>query len=406
MFDFAVIGKGLIGASAARSLASVSDNVAVIGPDEPAHLATHDGIFASHYDQGRITRVLDENLLWATLAQRSIQTYGEIEKESGIRFHYPAGAMRVGHDTSAHRAYITNNCRIGTQLGATFQDYDTQTLEDKFPYFQFSSKAIALHETGGAGFINPRALIQAQLKIAESKGATILRDIVKNVEIEADHCRIDTHNGQIYEARKVLIATGAFTNFFALTGRSLAWKVVAESILLAELSEASLERIRTMPSLMYRVPVDGDPENPNYWPAYLVPPTVYPDGRTYLKIGIGNQRDRIFTSLSEINHWFRTGPSAATHDHLLSVLMQILPDLEICSTQAHPCALTFTATNHPYIDVVEPQKIFMAVGGCGYAGKSAVEIGRIGAQLAIQGHWTEAIAPVRKSDDFRAAYVA
>ncbi|MGB3494976.1 MAG: FAD-binding oxidoreductase [Elainellaceae cyanobacterium] len=404
MFDYAVIGKGLIGASAARSLASVSPNIAVIGPDEPSSLATHDGIFASHYDQGRITRVLDENLVWATLAQRSLDTYGEIEQESGVRFHYPAGAMRVGHNTPAHEAYIANNRQIGTQLGATFQAYDTLTLQDKFPYFQFSSQAIALHETGGAGFINPRALIQAQLTIAESKGAAIFRSIVKDLRVEADHCCIDTHDGQIYEARKVLITTGAFTNFFSLVGRSLAWKVVAESILLAELSDDSLDRIRTMPSLMYRVPVDGNPENPSYWPAYLVPPTGYPDGRTYLKIGIGNQRDRVFTSLHEINHWFRSGPSAATHDHLLSVLKHILPDIEVLATQAHPCALTFTATNHPYIDVVAPQKIFMAVGGCGYAGKSAVEIGRLGAQLAIHDRWTEAIAPTLKPDVFRAVY--
>lgn len=404
MFDYAVIGKGLVGAAAARSLASVSHAVAVIGPDEPANRATHDGIFASHYDQGRITRVLDENQVWATLAQRSIQAYSDIERESGMRFHYPVGAMRVGHDTPAHLSYMTNNRQVGALLGATFQAYDTPTLKETFPYFQFSSKAIALHETGGAGFINPRALIQAQLNIAEAKGATIFRTIVKDLRVEADHCRIDTHDGHIYEARKVLLTTGAFTNFFALVGRSLAWNVVAESILLAELSEASLERIRMMPSLMYRFPVDGDPENPNYWPAYLVPPTVYPDGRTYLKIGIGNQRDRVFTSLQDLNHWFRTGPSAATHDRLLSVLKHILPNLEIRSTQAHPCALTFTATNHPYIDVVVPQKVFMAVGGCGYAGKSAVEIGRMGAQLTLHDRWTEAIAPNLKPDIFRAVY--
>lgn len=404
MFDYAVIGKGLIGTSAVRSLMSVSNNVAIIGPDEPADLATHDGIFASHYDQGRITRVLDESWIWATLAQRSMQAYGDIERESGIQFHHPVGAMRVGHDTPAHRSYINNNRQVGTQLGATFQDYDTQHLKNDFPYFRFSSKAIALHETGGAGFINPRALIQAQLNIAAARGATILRSIVKDLRVEGDRCCLHTQDGQTYEARKVLITTGAFTNFFALIGRSLAWNVVAESILLAEPTEDSLERIRTMPSLMYRVPVDGHPDTPQYWPAYLVPPTPYPDGCTYLKMGIGNQRDRVFTTLDDINHWFKAGPSETTHDHLLSVLRQIMPDLDIRSTQAHPCALTFTATHHPYIDVVYPQTVFMAVGGCGYAGKSAVEIGRMGAQLMVHEHWTEAIAPGLKPNEFRAVY--
>ena len=40
-------------------------------------------IFSSHYDEGRLTRELEENLIWGTLAQRSIQRYRQIEEESG-----------------------------------------------------------------------------------------------------------------------------------------------------------------------------------------------------------------------------------------------------------------------------------------------------------------------------------
>ena len=40
-------------------------------------------IFGSHYDEGRITRELDEDYVWGLLAQRSIQNYRNIEKESG-----------------------------------------------------------------------------------------------------------------------------------------------------------------------------------------------------------------------------------------------------------------------------------------------------------------------------------
>jgi sarcosine oxidase len=35
--------------------------VVVLGPDEPAHRAAHTGVFASHYDEGRITRVVDRD---------------------------------------------------------------------------------------------------------------------------------------------------------------------------------------------------------------------------------------------------------------------------------------------------------------------------------------------------------
>jgi len=96
MYDYLVIGKGLIASAAARYLthevnAAVSaemsggiNKVALIGPDEPAHQddwASHDGVFASHYDQGRITRVLDADLdTWGTLAKKSIDVYGWLEQ--------------------------------------------------------------------------------------------------------------------------------------------------------------------------------------------------------------------------------------------------------------------------------------------------------------------------------------
>jgi sarcosine oxidase len=44
-FDIAVIGKGMMGAAAARYLAQDGVNVALIGPDEPEHRQTHDGVF-------------------------------------------------------------------------------------------------------------------------------------------------------------------------------------------------------------------------------------------------------------------------------------------------------------------------------------------------------------------------
>ena len=50
----AVIGRGMIGAAAARHLSKMGHDVALIGPDEPADFSRHDGVFGSHYDEGRI----------------------------------------------------------------------------------------------------------------------------------------------------------------------------------------------------------------------------------------------------------------------------------------------------------------------------------------------------------------
>jgi glycine/D-amino acid oxidase-like deaminating enzyme len=79
-FKYIIVGRGMMGAAAARHLAKATDGVAVIGPDEPTDKQSHDGVFASHYDEGRITRTIDPDRDWALLANRSIGRYAEIER--------------------------------------------------------------------------------------------------------------------------------------------------------------------------------------------------------------------------------------------------------------------------------------------------------------------------------------
>ena len=40
-------------------------------------------IFGAHYDEGRITRAVDRDPTWGTLARRSIANYRELEQLSG-----------------------------------------------------------------------------------------------------------------------------------------------------------------------------------------------------------------------------------------------------------------------------------------------------------------------------------
>lgn len=70
IFDYIVIGKGLIGSAAARYLTQSQKNVAVIGPDE--HPDVNEAIvFSSHYDQGRVQRVIGTDPVWTLLNLQS-----------------------------------------------------------------------------------------------------------------------------------------------------------------------------------------------------------------------------------------------------------------------------------------------------------------------------------------------
>ena len=90
-FDVVVIGRGMIGAAAARHLAESGLSTALIGPDEPEDRRAGAGPFSSHPDEGRITRIAARTMIWAELAARSIARYRDIEIRSGIPFYTRTG---------------------------------------------------------------------------------------------------------------------------------------------------------------------------------------------------------------------------------------------------------------------------------------------------------------------------
>ena len=94
IFDCIVIGKGLIGSAAARYLSQSQKNVAVIGPDE--HPDVNEAIvFSSHYDEGRVQRVIGVDPVWTLLNLQSSRQYNFLEQETGITFHSGVGCLYV-----------------------------------------------------------------------------------------------------------------------------------------------------------------------------------------------------------------------------------------------------------------------------------------------------------------------
>ena len=77
-FSTIVIGKGLVGAAAAKYLAATQPGVAVIGPDEPTDYATAT-VFASHYDQARVLRRIGRDAISTRLNADAAREYPAIQ---------------------------------------------------------------------------------------------------------------------------------------------------------------------------------------------------------------------------------------------------------------------------------------------------------------------------------------
>ena len=381
IFDVAVIGNGMIGAAASRYLSAAGLNVAAVGPSEPTDWKRHDGVFASHYDEGRITRIIDPNGIWGLLAKRSIEAYAPLEEQSAITFHGRAGCLRVSPDIEAAGDTLMQAEGVGRKHEAAFtHERVGEGLEEIFPFLAFPVGSTALWERGGAGYVNPRQLVLAQLTAAAQNGARVIDATVKAVIKDSGAFAVNTTAGTSVLAHQILIAAGAYSSW--LLERPLDLRRKAVTVLLAELAPAEAERLRAMPSIIYRLQAD-----PVLHSIYALPPLRYPDGKIYLKIGGTLRETNYVHSADSLRDWFHRDGSTVERDALQSVLWAMVPDLQAASVHSRPCVVTYTAHDYPYLDQVDEQ-IFVAAGGCGAAAKSSNEIGRIAALLVENnGSW-------------------
>jgi sarcosine oxidase len=142
-------------------------------------------------------------------------------------------------------------------------------------------EAEGLYERGGAGWINPRALVAAQLTIAATQGATVVREEVSEIVRDSRAFVLRTSGGQTFHAARVLISTHGYTNLLLrpLLNRELDLVNMAHTTVYAQLASDEAQRLEAMPSLIWSL--QGHPVLES---VYTTPPTTYPDGRVALKI--------------------------------------------------------------------------------------------------------------------------
>lgn len=373
MYDFAVIGKGMIGSAAARYLSAQSDSVVLIGPDEPeGDWQEHEGVFASHYDQGRITRCMDGKLPWAIWATRSIAAYAEIEARSGINFYTQCGGVHVGFDNDDPDGSVNRTERVAKHLGTDYQKYSAETFRSLHPELAFDDGLVVLHESTLAGYINPRSLVAAQVTICEQQGADIVREMAVKIAESSAGVHITTGGGQTIQAKRVLVAAGAWTDF--LTGADLGLIRKPRTIVLAKLDSAETERLKNMPTVIwYEGTNDPDTEG-----IYMLPPIEYPDGHTYIKLGGALHGLRPAESAAELDAWFKGDGSVREARGLETMLRRTVHGLRAESIHTNTCVVTNRVDSMPVIEPIS-DKVMVACAGNGSAAKSSNEIGRIAA---------------------------
>lgn len=357
----AVVGKGLIGSAAARHLAKSGANVTLIGPDEvPGDFADHKGSFASHYDEGRITRKNDRRAFFARASAAAISRYPEIAAESGIEFFTEAGALLAGGPD--YMAAVTA-ARQG--LNISFEDLDAEGIARTFPFLAIPDGFTGVYERRDAGHISPRLLVAAQTEAARRHGAII----VSEEAVEVAEGRVTTAS-QTIEADQVIVAAGGWTD--SLLGREKRLEVYARTVAFHEIGPVEAQRLANMPSFVVESPDD----------IYILPPIPYADGKLWLKLG-GDPEDVELDGKAAINDWFRSGGSAEIADYLTTRICEVIPGLRFASRVHRPCVTTWSEDRIPEIRRLDPRLIIAAAGN-GSGAKCSDELGRMASTIALE----------------------
>ena len=374
--DTLVIGAGLFGAAAAKYLSQNGDRVMVLGPAEPANTTAHTGVFASHYDQGRLYGVLARGPLWSRLADLSVSAFPAIAAESGVPFYTPVGRLHMPTTYLQGDGYVA-----ATEAAHDLDIWHVSAAEaaETWPYLRFPGADSGYFERDRAGYLNPRLLVQAQLALAQQHGAQLVREQAMTVQPRHDFLHVTTAAGNTIHARRVLVAAGAFSNCFDLLSQKLPLRIKTETILLAEVPPAEMERLRSMPV------VDFGIDSPDLEGIYMTPPLRYPDGRLYVKMGANTAADRFPEQFEEIVAWFKQGDSDVMLEPLRRALRDLLPDLRVLSWKTGRCIITYTPHRNPYIDELLPSQLYVAVGGNGNGAKTSDGVGRLAADLLLTG---------------------
>lgn len=390
--DAVVIGLGLVGAGALRHLAAEGVDVVGIGPaePEPGTWTEHRGPFASHYDSGRITRLLDARYEWAELAARAIAEYPTIERDGGLPFHTPAGTVFASADADHVARLDAVGHRVGAQhrvLGSS--DTGLPTTDDGRVLVAGGRLALpagstVVSEPAPAGFIDPRRMLAAQLAAAQAHGATVIPAAVVDVARTASGWRCTTADGHQVTAPRVLVAAGAHTDEIEPVAGPFVGRVRPETVVIATLAPDEAARLAGIPSVLAHL------AGTSFEDLYQVPPTAYPDGTVGLKLGATLRTWEPLATGAARRAWMAGADHERWLPELRGLVEDLVPGIRAEAWTTKPCMITDTASGLPTVDHAADDLV-VAAGGNGYAAKSADAIGALAAALLQEGTWTDPV---------------
>ena len=376
-----VIGAGLTGSAGGSAL--VESNLRG-GPDRTAraaHSRHSPGVFGSHYDESRIVRTLDCDVHWGLLARRSIARFADLQRKSGIPFYRESGHLALAERSTDPENYVNQVDRVARQLGVACEVCEDGDLHHRFPFLKVPQGTTGRYQGRIGGFISPRSLVRAQIEMATRRGAEIIPETAVKVRADREGVRVETQEGKVYLADRVIVATGAFCNFPGLLPVPLDLTFMGRTVLFLEPDSSGISQLRNMPSIIDR---SGPPGRRSY----ILPPCRYPDDYVYLKIGSSVDVENPLENVAEVADWYRSNGNPKITKLLREIVRERFPAIRFLSEKVETCVNYYSANRLPYLGKVPGESsIIVIAGGNGGTAKSSDEYGHIAARLLFDEQW-------------------
>lgn len=210
-YDVVVVGLGAMGSATAYQLAKSGASVLGLDRYQPPH-----ALGSTHGDT-RITRVaVGEGLAYVPLVRRSHELWREIEQEAGVDLLVQCGAVVMASSQARFAMHGSTSFLEHTRLAAEahaveHEMLDAGELASRFPQFSLAGDEQGYYEPGG-GFVRPEVAVEAQLRLARARGATIATDeTVLGYDDRGSHVVVRTAHRTV-EASTVVITAGPWVS--------------------------------------------------------------------------------------------------------------------------------------------------------------------------------------------------
>lgn len=371
-FDVAVVGLGVFGSAAAWQAAQKGAKVVAFEQFEFGHVRG-----ASH-DTSRIVRTAYDAPEYVSLAKAAYKDWAELEKSAGVKLLTVTGGIVVlANDRSWSSGVKATDYTASLDTNnVPYELLNAKEARKRWPQIKFGDDEVAVY-TADTGMAHAAKTVTAMQFVARAHGAVLKENTpVTGIEplgkgANSKGVIIQTRTGN-FQANKVILAADAWINkLLAPLGAQIPLEVMQEQV-------------------TYFKPESSSSFGPDQFPVWI----RIVDGKTFYGFPtFGEPTIKAARDLSN-NHMDPEERSYVHSPELLKELTNFMDDFISKDQKLEPlrtltCQYAVTPNRQFILSALESYPDILVALGAGHGFKFGPVVGRVMAELAINGRTTE-----------------